>query len=80
VPIRHDRAVESAKLAPGARGAEAEGVPVPAVRLPGLLAHQEVLLGSPGETFTIRHDTTDWAAFMLGVMLAIRSVAGRLTR
>jgi 4-hydroxy-tetrahydrodipicolinate reductase len=41
-----------------------------------MLAHQEVLLGSPGETLTIRHDTTDRAAFMPGVLLGIRSVAG----
>ena len=45
------------------------------MRLPGLLAHQEVILGSPGETLTIRHDTTDRAAFLPGVLLAVRGVA-----
>jgi 4-hydroxy-tetrahydrodipicolinate reductase len=70
------RAIESREVAPGARGAEIEGVRVHAVRLPGLLAHQEVILGSPGETLTIRHDTTDRAAFLPGVLLGIRRVAG----
>ena len=73
---RQERRVESAELSPGARGAGAGGVRVHAVRLPGLLAHQEVLLGSPGETLTIRHDTTDRVAFMPGVLLAVRGVAG----
>ena len=45
------------------------------VRLPGLLAHQEVILGRPGETLTIRHDTTDRAAFLPGVLIAIRKVS-----
>ncbi|MBU1227292.1 MAG: 4-hydroxy-tetrahydrodipicolinate reductase [Actinobacteria bacterium] len=76
---RQERAVESAELVEGARGADAGGVRVHAVRLPGLLAHQEVLLGSEGEVLTIRHDTTDRAAFMPGVLLGIRAVAG-LTR
>ncbi|MEX0983605.1 MAG: 4-hydroxy-tetrahydrodipicolinate reductase [Actinomycetota bacterium] len=57
---------------PGARGADIEGVRVHAVRLPGLLAHQEVILGGDGQTLTIRHDTTDRAAFMPGLLLAIR--------
>lgn len=74
-PEQH-RAVESAELVPGARGASATGIPVHAVRLPGLVAHQEVLLGNPGEWLTIRHDTTDRLAFMPGVLLGIRSVAG----
>ncbi|MBN2114668.1 MAG: 4-hydroxy-tetrahydrodipicolinate reductase [Acidimicrobiia bacterium] len=71
---RAERAVESAEVLPGARGATAGGVQIHAVRLPGLLAHQEVILGSAGETLTIRHDTTDRAAFLPGVMLAIRKV------
>ena len=69
------RAVVSAELAEGARGASVAGVPVHAVRLPGLVAHQEVLLGNPGECLTIRHDTTDRTAFMTGVLLAVRNVA-----
>ncbi len=71
-----DRSVESEELVRGARGADAAGVPVHAVRLPGLLAHQEVLLGSEGEVLTIRHDTTDRVAFLPGVLLAVRGVAG----
>ena len=69
------RAVTSAELAAGARGASVSGVPVHAVRLPGLVAHQEVLLGNEGEWLTIRHDTTDRSAFMAGVLLAVRNVA-----
>ena len=62
---------------PGARGADVAGVRVHSVRLPGLLAHQEVILGGPGQTLTIRHDATDRACFIPGVLLAIRSIAGR---
>jgi 4-hydroxy-tetrahydrodipicolinate reductase len=61
----------------GARGADVDGVHVHAVRLPGLVAHQEVLLGTAGETLTIRHDSLDRASFMPGVLLAIRAVGGR---
>ncbi len=61
----------------GARGADVEGVPVHAVRLTGLVAHQEVLLGAPGETLTIRHDSYDRASFMPGVLLAIREIPRR---
>ncbi|MFQ5947481.1 MAG: 4-hydroxy-tetrahydrodipicolinate reductase [Acidimicrobiia bacterium] len=69
------REVESEELLEGAQGGDADGVRVHSVRLPGLLAHHEVLLGSPGETLTIRHDTTDRIAFMPGVLLAIRAIA-----
>ena len=61
----------------GARGASVDGVPVHSVRVAGLVAHQEVLLGSAGETLTIRHDSTDRESFMPGVLLAVRSVAAR---
>lgn len=61
----------------GARGARVDGVPVHSVRLTGLVAHQEVLLGGPGETLTIRHDSYDRASFMPGVLLAVRAVLGR---
>jgi 4-hydroxy-tetrahydrodipicolinate reductase len=59
----------------GARGADLSGVRVHSIRLSGLIAHQEVLFGGPGETLTIRHDSVDRSSFMPGVLLAIRSVA-----
>ncbi|HCT81263.1 MAG TPA: 4-hydroxy-tetrahydrodipicolinate reductase [Micromonosporaceae bacterium] len=62
---------------PGARGADVEGVKVHSVRANGLVAHQEVLFGTTGETLTIRHDSYDRASFMPGVLLAIRSVVER---
>jgi 4-hydroxy-tetrahydrodipicolinate reductase len=58
----------------GARGATVDGVAVHSVRLSGLVAHQEVLLGGTGETLTIRHDSIDRASFMPGVLLAVREV------
>jgi 4-hydroxy-tetrahydrodipicolinate reductase len=58
----------------GARGALVDGVPVHSVRLRGLVAHQEVLLGAAGETLTIRHDSLDRASFMPGVLTGIRYV------
>lgn len=58
----------------GARGATVDGIPVHAVRLRGLVAHQEVLLGTPGETLTIRHDSLDRTSFMPGVLMAVRAV------
>ena len=64
------------ELAEGALGAEVEGVPVHSVRLPGLVAHQEVLFGAEGQTLSIRSDATSWSSFMPGVLLAIRSVSG----
>jgi 4-hydroxy-tetrahydrodipicolinate reductase len=62
---------------PGARGADVDGVPVHAVRLHGLLAHQEVLFGDSGETLTIRHDSLHHKCFMPGILLAVREVATR---
>ena len=62
---------------PSARGADVEGVRVHAVRLPGLVAHEEVLFAGPGQVLTLRHDALDRSAFMPGVLLAIRSVADR---
>lgn len=63
------------ETAPGARGAERGGLRVHSVRLPGLVAHQEVILGGQGQTLTIRHDSTDRTSFMPGVLLAVRRVA-----
>jgi len=61
----------------GARGADVDGVRVHAVRLAGLVAHQEVLLGGAGESLTIRHDSYDRASFMPGVLLGVRRVGAR---
>jgi 4-hydroxy-tetrahydrodipicolinate reductase len=61
----------------GARGARVEDVHVHSVRLPGLVAHQEVLFGGDGETLTIRHDSLDRASFMPGVLLGVRSILTR---
>lgn len=58
----------------GARGADVDGVRVHSVRLSGLVAHQEVLFGTAGETLTIRHDALDRASFMPGVLLGVRAV------
>jgi 4-hydroxy-tetrahydrodipicolinate reductase len=58
----------------GARGADVDGVRVHAVRLRGLVAHQEVLLGAPGEQLTIRHDSFDRMSFMPGILLGIRRI------
>jgi 4-hydroxy-tetrahydrodipicolinate reductase len=52
-------------------------VPVHSIRLPGLVAHQEVILGDVGQTLTIRHDSTDRTSFVPGVLLAVRNVAGQ---
>jgi len=59
---------------PGARGAKVGDVPVHSVRLRGLVAHQEVILGDIGETLTIRHDSIDRTGFMPGVLLGVRKV------
>ena len=62
---------------PGARGAAVAGIRVHGVRLRGLVAHQEVLFGDPGETLSIRHDSYDRVSFMPGVLLAVRGVTSR---
>ncbi|RBI99880.1 4-hydroxy-tetrahydrodipicolinate reductase, partial [Micromonospora provocatoris] len=61
----------------GARGADIDGVRVHAVRATGLVAHQEVLFGTTGETLTVRHDSYDRVSFMPGVLLAVREVGRR---
>ncbi|MCW4353873.1 4-hydroxy-tetrahydrodipicolinate reductase [Hoyosella sp. YIM 151337] len=61
----------------GARGASVAGVHVHSVRLAGLVAHQEVLLGTQGETLTIRHDSIDRSSFAPGVLLGVRGIAQR---
>jgi 4-hydroxy-tetrahydrodipicolinate reductase len=62
---------------PGVRGGDVEGIRVHSIRLPGLVAHQEVVFGGPGQTLTIRHDSMDRESFMPGVLLAIEAVKGR---
>ncbi len=58
----------------GARGANVDGIPVHSIRLAGLVAHQEVLFGTMGETLTIRHDSFDRTSFVPGVLLAVRKI------
>ncbi|NYH54106.1 4-hydroxy-tetrahydrodipicolinate reductase [Nocardiopsis arvandica] len=60
---------------PGARGADVEGVRVHALRIAGLIAHQEVVFGTDGETLKIRHDSMNRTSFMPGVLLGVRGVA-----
>lgn len=62
---------------PGARGHTHRGVPIHSIRLPGLVAHQEVVAGGVGQTLTIRHDSLDRTSFMPGVLLAVRAVAAQ---
>ena len=80
IELHHDRKVDApsgtaartaALMAAAAGGAE---VPIHSVRLPGLVAHQEVILGDVGQTLTIRHDSIDRESFMPGVLLAVRRV------
>jgi 4-hydroxy-tetrahydrodipicolinate reductase len=60
---------------PGSRGGlAAENIRIHSLRLPGLIAHQEVIFGAPGQVYTLRHDTSDRACYMPGVLLAIRKV------
>jgi 4-hydroxy-tetrahydrodipicolinate reductase len=62
----------------GARGGEGPGgIRVHSVRLPGLVAHQEVVFGAAGQSLTLRHDSYDRRSFMPGVLLAVRAVPGR---
>jgi 4-hydroxy-tetrahydrodipicolinate reductase len=64
------------EVLPGARGADGPGgIHVHSVRLRGLVAHQEVLLGTTGQSLTIRHDSYDRTSFMPGVVLAVKQVA-----
>lgn len=67
--------VEETEKLTGARGSQAEeGIRIHSVRLPGLIAHQEVIFGAAGQIYTLRHDTSDRACYMPGVLLAIRKV------
>jgi 4-hydroxy-tetrahydrodipicolinate reductase len=89
--LRTARAIAAARGGPGApgaadaggesvagvRGGEVDGVRVHSVRLPGLVAHQEVIFGGQGEVLTLRHDSLDRSSFMPGVLLAVQAVAAR---
>jgi 4-hydroxy-tetrahydrodipicolinate reductase len=82
IELHHDRKLDkpsgtAARTAALIAQASPEGheVPIHSVRLPGLVAHQEVILGDVGQTLTIRHDSTDRESFMPGVLLAVRRVA-----
>lgn len=67
--------VDEAELLAGARGAKAaDNIRIHSVRLPGFIAHQETIFGAPGQIYTIRHDTSDRAAYMPGVLLCVRKV------
>ena len=67
--------VKSEETMAGARGGTAESnIPIHSIRLPGLIAHQEVLFGAPGQLYTLRHDTSDRSCYMPGVLLSIRKV------
>lgn len=67
--------VEETEKIPGSRGAKAEeGIRIHSVRLPGLVAHQEVIFGAQGQIYTLRHDATDRTCYMPGVLLSVRKV------
>lgn len=68
------RAASSKELLAGARGGEIDGIKIHSVRLPGYVAHQEVIFGEKGQTLTIRHDSTDRTSFMPGVVKAIKAI------
>lgn len=76
-PAMHQGAEDEEELIAGARGADFQGMKIHSVRLPGLVAHQEVIFGSQGEGLTLRHDSYDRGSFMTGVNLGIKEVVKR---
>ena len=72
---RLPRPDEEVKL-PGSRGGDLDGIRIHSVRLPGYVAHQEVIFGSVGQTLTLRHDSIDRASFMPGVLMVCKRVRG----
>jgi 4-hydroxy-tetrahydrodipicolinate reductase len=66
----------SSESVPGVRGGERAGIRIHSIRLPGLVAHQEVIFGGQGQTLSIRHDSTDRTSFVPGVLMAIRWIPG----
>ncbi|NJN85340.1 MAG: 4-hydroxy-tetrahydrodipicolinate reductase [Leptolyngbyaceae cyanobacterium SL_7_1] len=75
-PFNPPRVQETEKLTGSRGGQMPDGIRIHSVRLPGLIAHQAVMFGAPGELYTLRHDTSDRACYMPGVLLAIRKVIG----
>jgi len=65
---------EEKELIPGARGADFDGMRIHSVRLPGLIAHQQVMFGGEGQLLTIRHDSHDRASFMSGVRICVETI------
>jgi 4-hydroxy-tetrahydrodipicolinate reductase len=76
-PVNQAPGGPTGESVPGVRGGEVEGVRVHSVRLPGLVAHQEVIFGGQGEVLILRHDSLDRSSFMPGVLLAVQAVATR---
>jgi len=74
VELHHETKLDAPSGTAKATAARLGGAPIHSVRLPGLVAHQEVLLGGPGELLTIRHDTTSREAFVPGVLLALEKL------
>lgn len=74
-PERLPRPAEEIKV-PGCRGGDLDGIRIHSVRLPGYLAHEEVIFGGVGQTLTLRHDSMDRTSFMPGVLLAVKRVRG----
>jgi 4-hydroxy-tetrahydrodipicolinate reductase len=73
IELHHDRKLDAPSGTAARTAALMDGeVPIHSVRLPGLVAHQEVILGDVGQTLTIRHDSTDRTSFVPGVLLAVR--------
>lgn len=76
-PQKPQGAVDEKEVLPGARGAELDGMRIHSVRLPGLVAHQEVIFGGQGEGLTLRHDSYDRQSFMTGLNLGIKEVVNK---
>lgn len=76
-PSRPPKNIKEFEKVAGARGGEIEQVRIHSIRLPGLIAHQEVIFGAPGQSLKIRHDSMDRAAFMPGVVMVVKTVIER---
>ena len=72
-----DESVTTTFLMDGSRGASEDGIHIHSVRLPGLVAHQEIIFGGPGQILTLRHDSISRESFMPGVILAAKEVTKR---